>query len=519
MNFRISAMASVGACIAFVGAAGSAVAESSPSVAVTGGIVRGRNSGAGAVFVGIPFARPPVGPFRWQPPGPIEPWPGVRDATAASFDEYQPDEGWNHPMALHSSEDCLYLNVLTPGWPATGKRPVIVFVHGGGNFAGGAWEHLAKGVTLQDTGVVIVTVNYRLGIFGFFAHPGLTAESPHHASGNYALEDLVAALGWVRANIASFGGDAGNVTMMGQSAGALDICLLMASDQARGLFSKAIIESTPGLGPQQTQTLAQAEVSGSAFAAAQGCADIGSLRMVPAEALLAAAERARMRGRIDVDGWILREPPAVTFAAGRELILPMLIGTNARESSFKGTTVELRGLVSKRYGAMAQRALDLYGLSGTPQAPPVDPVLGDAGAQYLTDTTFRLPTLVLGQWHSAAGGKVWMYLFSQTPKGRGALGASHSSELSYVFGELESPPQGVEYGADDRSVSAQMQRRWANFAATGNPNGSGLTAWPPFDKREGAFLEFKGAAGSVGSRLREKYLELFLQDSTAKAGP
>jgi para-nitrobenzyl esterase len=496
-----------------------AVAASAPSAAVTGGSVHGKESGAGAIFVGIPFARPPVGPFRWQPPGPIEPWPGVRAATAASFDEYQPDEGWNHPMVVHSSEDCLYLNVLTPQWPATGRRPVIVFVHGGGNFAGGGWEHLAKGVTLQDDGVVIVTVNYRLGIFGFFAHPGLTAESPHHASGNYGLQDLVAALGWVRSNIATFGGDPGNVTMMGQSAGALDICLLMASDQAKGLFTKAIIESTPGLGPQQTQTLAQAEASGAAFAAAQGCADIGALRAVPADVLLAAAEKARLRGRIDVDGWVLREPPAVTFVAGRELGLPMLIGTNARESSFKGTTDELRGLVSARYGALAQRALDLYGLSDRAQPLRVDPVLGDAGAQYVTDTTFRLPTLLLAQWHSAAGASVWMYVFSQTPKGREALGASHSSELSYVFGELDSPPKGVEFGPGDRSVSNEMQRRWANFAATGNPDGNGLSAWSPFDSRNRAFLEFKGTGSGAGTQLREKYFELFLQDFGAKAAP
>ena len=253
-------------------------------------------------------------------------------------------------MIANSSEDCLYLNVVTPEWPASGKLPVIVYVHGGGNYAGGAWEHLAKGVTLQNAGVVVVTVNYRLGVFGFFAHPGLSAESPEHASGNYGLQDLVAALRWVKANIAQFGGDPGNVTMMGQSAGALDICVLLASDEARGFISKAIVESAPGVGAPDTPTLSQAEASGAALAERLGCADIGALRSLDAQALLAGAEKSRMRGSVDVDGWILKEPPARTYASGREAKVPMLIGTNARESSFKGTPGELRNLVNARYG-------------------------------------------------------------------------------------------------------------------------------------------------------------------------
>jgi para-nitrobenzyl esterase len=509
-------MGRLAACLALLGAVASARAGDAWTVSVTGGEIRGRSSGSGAVFVGIPFARPPVGAFRWQPPGPVEPWSGVCDATAPAFDEWQPDEGWNHPMVVHASEDCLNLNILAPSWPATRKLPVIVFVHGGGNFAGGAWEHPSKGVTLQDEGVVLVTVNYRLGIFGFFAHPGLTAESPQHASGNYGLEDLVSALAWVKGNIAAFGGDAGNVTMMGQSAGALDICLLMASERARGLFEKAIIESAPGLGPPETQTLSQAESEGVNFASALGCADIGSLRRVPAADLLAGAERAHLRGRIDVDGWMLREPPATTFSSGRESVLPMLIGTNARESSFGGTAGELRDLVLTHYGAKGERALELYGLTGSPEASEVDPVLGDAGARFLTDTTFRLPTLLVAQWHHTSGAHVWLYVFSQTPRGREAFGASHSSEMPYVFGELGAPRAGVEYGAGDRYVSSEMKRRWANFASTGDPNGPGLPAWPPYDARSRAYIEFKGSGSTVGSDLRQEYFRLFREDFEGK---
>ncbi len=515
MTIKTSAIRRAAASLILLSAAAAAAQDDAWTVPVTGGAIRGRASGAGAAFVGIPFARPPVGAFRWQPPAPVEGWSGVRDATSPAFDEYQPDEGWNRPMVLNSSEDCLNLNVLTPKWPFTGKLPVIVFVHGGGNFAGGGWEHPSVGVTLPDAGIVLVTVNYRLGIFGFFAHPGLTAESPRQASGNYALEDLVSALGWVKTNIARFGGDADNVTMMGQSAGALDICLLMASDRAKGLFSKAIVESAPGLGPPETQTLPEAEAAGSAFAASLGCADIGALRRVPAPELLAAAEKAHLRGRVDVDGWVLREPPAVTFSSGREASLPLLIGTNARESSFGGTRGELRDLVLKHYGPRADRALSLYGLASTEDSA-ADPILGDTGAQYLTDTTFRLPSALVAQWHHASGASVWVYVFSQTPRGRESHGASHSSEMPYVFGELRTPPSGVTYGESDRYVSAEMQRHWANFAATGNPNGPGLPAWPRYDNRNRAFIDFRGSGSTAGSAFRQEYFRLFREDFEGK---
>jgi len=449
----------------------------------------------------------------------VQPWAGVRDATSPSRDALQPDDGaWNRPMIANASEDCLYLNVVTPEWPASGKLPVIVFVHGGGNFAGGAWEHLAKGATLQNAGVVVVTVNYRLGVFGFFSHPGLSAESPEHASGNYGLQDLVAALRWVKANIAQFGGDSGNVTMMGQSAGALDICVLLASDEARGLISKAIVESAPGVGAPDTQTLSQAEASGTALAESLGCANIGALRSLDAQALLAGAEKAHMRGRINVDGWILKEPPARTYASGREAKVPMLIGTNARESSFKGTADELRNLVSARYGPRAHAALDLYGLADD-AAAPADPVFGDAGAQYLTDTSFRSPTSLVALWHSSAGANVWLYLFSRTPKGREAFGASHSSELGYVFGEMASPPSGVTYGPEDKRLSAEMQRYWANFAATGDPNGEGLVSWPAYSASDRAFLELRERQDRARKDLRQPFLDLFIEDYQAKLNP
>jgi para-nitrobenzyl esterase len=494
------------ALVAFAAARSAAAAPEAPIAEVTGGAIRGVPYGPGAAFLGIPFAAPPIGPLRWSPPAPVPSWPGVRDATTPPFDGWQPDEGWNHAMVIHASEDCLYLNVVTPRWPMEGQLPVIVFVHGGGNFAGGGWEHPAIGVMLQEQGLVLVTVNYRLGIFGFFSHPGLTAESPHHASGNYALMDVRAALVWVRNNISRFGGDPESVCLMGQSAGALDICLLMASPGARGLFAKAIVESSPGVGAARTPGLRAAEDQGAAIASSLGCATVEGLRAVPARDLLAAAEARHLRGGVVVDGWVLTESPAKTFAAGREARIPLVIGTNARESSFKGTEDELRKEIDDRYGALAPKAEALY---LGPDATAADPTLGDAGARYLTDTVFRLPSLLVAQWHAATGAPTWVYLFSQVPKGREGRGASHSSELAYTFGEMRSPPPGVTYGAQDRAASLEMQRLWSNFAARGDPNAAALQAWPPFDPATQTYLEILGNGSAVGHDLRAPFLALY----------
>ncbi len=501
-------MRNLRACLALAWAASASRADPTAfTVRVDSGALQGRAYGDGAVFAGIPFAAPPVGPLRWREPQPPAPWPGVRDATLPSKDEVQPEEGWNHSMLATASEDCLYLNVVTPHWPQPGKTPVIVFVHGGGNVAGGGWEHLEKNITLQDRGVVVVTVNYRLGIFGFFSHPALTAESSHHASGNYALQDLVAALAWIRANIAQFGGDPNNVTMMGQSAGALDICLLMASPVARDLFQKAIVESTPGIGAPVTQNLREAEMHGLTFARDLGCPTLDALRGVAAPALLAGAERHRKPGGVVVDGWILEESPARTFAGGRESRIPIIIGTNARESSYDGTASGLRDLISARYGTLADRALDLYGAETSGQS--VDPAFGDEGARFQTDTTFRSPSSLVAAWHSGAGAPVWLYLFNRTPKGRESVGAKHSSELAYAFGEMRNPPAGAEFGSEDARLSRQIGEYWANFARTGDPNSKENSVWPKYDGSRRAYLELR-AGGSVSKdHLRQPFLELY----------
>ena len=499
--------AGAGACLALAAFVRGESEVPRPTAEVTGGAIRGRSYGSGAAFVGIPFAAPPIGELRWKPPAPVVPWSGVREASAPSFDAYQPDEGWNHPMVVHASEDCLYLNVVTPRWPMKDRLPVVVFIHGGGNFAGGGWEHPAIGVTLQEQGLVLVTINYRLGIFGFFSHPGLTAESPHHASGNYGLMDEIAALRWVRENIGRFGGDPEKVAVMGQSAGALDILLLMASPGARGLFGRAMVESAPGVGAARPQDLAEAEKRGAGFAESLGCASIGALRSLPPGDLLAAAEKSHLRGTVGVDGWVLTEAPAVTFASGREARIPVVIGTNARESSFKGTPDELRAAIADRYGSLAPEAEALY-LGPKPRDD--SPSFGDPGAQFLTDSVFRLPTLLVAQWHAASGAPTWLYLVDQVPTGREQIGASHSSEIAYALGEMDSPtPPGVAYGPEDRAASAEMSRRWAAFAATGDPDAAGWPSWPRFNTAQGTYLVLRGSGSMVARHLRAPYLDLF----------
>jgi para-nitrobenzyl esterase len=256
-----------------------------------------------------------------------------------------------------------------------------------------------------------------------------------------------------------------------------------------------------------TQTLAEAEMHGLAFARDLGCASLDALRSVAAADVLAAAERHRMRGGVVVDGWILGESPARTFAGGRESRIPLIIGTNAREASYAGSESSLRELISARYGTLAARALDLYGSEATGE--PVDPALGDEGARYLTDTTFRSPSSLVAEWHSGAGAPVWLYLFSRVPKGREVVGAAHSSELAYAFGEMRDPPKGVEFGVEDAQVSWQIGRYWANFARTGDPNAAGNRSWPNYDGSRRAYLELRTGEGVARDNLREPFYELF----------
>jgi para-nitrobenzyl esterase len=490
-----------------------------PEVAVSGGLIRGHAvDKGGAVFKGIPFAQPPGGDLRWREPAPVKAWRGVRETIAFGAPCAQNAGG---KMQEGSSEDCLFLNVWAPEWPAGGRKPVMVWFHGGGNYAGTASGNNFDGESLARHGVVVVTVNYRLSVFGFFAHPELTKESPHHASGNYGLMDQIAALKWVRDNIAKFGGDPANVTIFGQSAGAVDVNVLMASPPAKGLFHRVIAESgtvtrvpddatmrMTGLGAvmgprsgdtySDALTLAEAEKAGEQ----NFPGTLKQLRALPAAELLKTTAAPRMSigpaNGIIVDGWIFPKPPAEVFARGEQQRVPLLIGNNSRERTPQTTTEELSKAVDAMYGPFASRAFALY----TASAP--DPLYGSSGAQWVVDTMYRCPVVVQLNWHAAAGNAGYEYQFDRAAPGREAAGATHGAEVSYVFGNL-----GTNFAGPDRDISATMQQYWTNFAKTGDPNGGNLPKWPKFDAAARGFIEFTDNGPVAREGLRRPFCDLY----------
>lgn len=318
-------------------------AQPGPIAATQQGKVLGQLARDGSTtFQSIPYARPPVGQLRWRDPELPPPWSGLRDGTKPAPACMQGDWKWNAEAAKNASEDCLYLNIATPSWPPTQKLPVIFWIHGGANYNGSG---RLRDQTLTRHGVVLVSINYRLGVFGFLAHPDLTHESQHASSGNYAILDQIAALDWVRQNIAAFGGDASNITIAGQSAGAIDVGALALSPLGRGLFEKAIDESGGPIMPQPIlATLSQAEAVGKDFATSVG-ADIAQLRSMSAQQILAATIRftapdaegvpTRPSPSLSQDGWTLPEQPAALVQEGK-VTVPLLIGSNVQEFPLHG---------------------------------------------------------------------------------------------------------------------------------------------------------------------------------------
>jgi para-nitrobenzyl esterase len=488
-----------------------------PETAITGGQIQGSVlERGGAVFKGIPFAQPPVEALRWREPQPVKPWVGVRAATSFGAPCAQ-NSGNGRGMLETSREDCLFLNVWTPEWPPRARKPVMFWIHGGGNYAGTAGSPNFDGESLARHGVVLVSANYRLTAFGFFAHPELTRESAHHASGNYGLMDQIAALQWVRANIARFGGDPTNVTIFGQSAGAVDATVLMTSPLAKGLFHKVIAESgtvtrnpdaatlaMTALGPvmsvksgdvsySDAPFLAEAEKNGEDLIAG----NLVQLRTMPAADILKATGSPHKSigpaNGIVVDGWVLPRAPAEVFAAGHEHRVPLLAGNNARERTPPRTTPEdLSKAMEAMYGPLASRAAALY---ITP-----DPMYGDATAQWVVDTMYRCPVVAELSWHTAAGNPSWEYQFDRAPAGREALGAVHGAEVPYVFGTLNSPAEA------DRRISAAMQEYWTNFAKTDNPG------WRAFTEPARFYIEFTGDGPLTADGLRAPFCSLYIEN-------
>jgi para-nitrobenzyl esterase len=451
--------------------------------------VRGTDPGV-RVYKGIPYAAPPVGDLRWRSPQPAHPWEGVRKA-----DEFAPGciqdlarsrPPWTEEF-MHQggvSEDCLYLNVWTTAEDAVARHPVLVYLHGGGFGEGSGSVAVYDGDALARKGLVVVTVNYRLGVLGFLAHPELTAESEHAASGNYGLLDQVAALRWVRDNVAVFGGDPDNVTIAGQSAGAIAVYLLTASPIATGLFHRAIVESGPGglaaFGLTSSSALArplsEAEAGGSEFAPVKGAASLAKLRaMSPAELIAGAAP---MRFGPVIDGYFLPRDVATIYAEGAQNDVPLLTGFNADEGSAfpgygKATVDGFRKLATERYGESADAFLALYRAATDDEA-------GDALKASLRDAAAVALERLAAERARTAKTDAYLYYFERAipwPE-HPEFGAFHTGEVPYVFDNLRRLDRPWE--AVDRQLADAVSWYWVNFATRGDPNGDGLPAWPTF---------------------------------------
>ncbi len=435
------------------------------------------------VYGGIPFAAPPLGDLRWRPPQPPAPWQGVRPAGKFSDDCMQtpyPAGSMYHTEARPMSEDCLYLNVWTAAKSAGERRPVMVWIHGGSLTRGSGATPGYNGEELARKGVVLVTINYRLGVFGFLAHPELTKESAHHSSGNYGFLDQLAALQWVHRNIAQFGGDPARVTVFGESAGSWSVNVMVASPLAKGLFQRAIGES--GASFARTAKLARMEEGGVKIAQSAGADSLSALRAKPAEELV------KIQGgfAVMVDGWVLPKDVHAIFAAGRQNDVPLVIGSNADEGtaftppSIKAESVRER---AKDFGGMMDAFLKLYPAGSDDEARA-------SAAAAIRDQVFGWEMRTWARMHTATGkSKVYLYYFSRVPPGPGSAryGAYHGAEIPYVFHNLN--PGRRPWEDVDRALADTISSYWVNFATTGDPNGTGLPEWPAYREKSDLALE------------------------------
>jgi para-nitrobenzyl esterase len=449
-------------------------------VRTVSGTVEGTGPQASGVreFIGIPYAEPPVGKLRWAAPQPARKWTGVRQTT------------WFGPrcmqLAVFSdmvfrsnaiSEDCLYLNIWTPAKSASEKLPVLVYFYGGGFVAGDGSEPRYDGESLAAKGIVTVTVNYRLGVFGFLSLPDLTKESPHHASGNYGLLDQNAALHWVQRNIAGFGGDPRKITIGGESAGSISVSALMASPLSKDLIAGAIGESGSMLGARAPVPLAKAEEWGMEFAAALGASDIASMRAAPAGKLLEAAGKPGTRGFGPIiDGYFLPDSPTAIYAAGKQAHVPLLAGWNSEEANARAvlgkedpTPENFRSAVERLYKEHAGEVLKEYAAGDNEAA--LQSATDLASDRFIAYSTWKWIDMA-----GAPGGKpVYRYFFAKPRPGM--HGAVHSAEIEYALGNLATNKV-YDWTPDDYKVSSLMEDYFANFVKSGDPNGAGLPEWP-----------------------------------------
>jgi para-nitrobenzyl esterase len=512
-------------------------------------------------FKGIPFAAPPVGDLRWKEPQPVKKWTGTRNADQFGAACMQRAGGDYWHRGAGTSEDCLFLNVWTPA-KSGDKLPVLLYIFGGGFVNGEGSEPRYDGESMARRGIVAVSINYRLGIFGFMAHPDLSKESAHHASGNYGLLDQVAALKWVRQNIAAFGGDPTRVTIAGESAGSISVSALMASPLSKGLIAGAIGESGALISTLPPRSLADTEKDGVKFAEIAGAKSIAELRALTADRIMELIPPAGGRGggrgsdaasggppaapalsfTPNIDGYFLAKPLTEIFQAGEQAKVPLLAGTNSEEQNGRSVlgqneaTVEgFRAAIQRLYGDNADRVLKVYAPATPEEAMQAATDL--ATARFIAHGTWKWTEL-----QAANGGKpVYRYFYTKVRpatipgrgpapaagagrgaagegrgagfgRGRGApaapRGAGHSVEIQYAMGNLDLDDR-YAWDADDRRVSETMQSYFANFIKTGNPNGPGLPEWPAYNAKTGYLRERIGVeTKSEPEPDRERYQAL-----------
>ena len=496
-----------------------------PVVTVKNGQLRGVfdiNTGIRS-FKGIPYAQPPVGNLRWKEPRPAENWKGVKHAYHFSHMPMQKKIFSDMIFRADTmSEDCLYLNVWTPA-RSNLKLPVLVYFYGGGFVGGDGSESRYDGESLAQKGIVTVTISYRLGIFGFFSHPDLTKESPHHASGNYGLLDQNAALKWVKANIAAFGGDPSKITIAGESAGSISVFAQMASPLSKNQIAGAIGESGAMINPTfPTVSLAEGEKSGVAFTQKADAGAVADLRAIPAAQLLDMASKpGAWHLAATIDGYFFPEIPEKIFEKGEQAHVPLLVGWNSAEIPYQALTggdmptpENYEAKLKHQFGNNAEEIFKLY--PGVNQDDVIKSATALASDRFIVYSTWKWADL-----QATTGGKpVYRYLFScprppmVTPENHDSkmpaamVGASHASEIEFALGNLSSDKV-YAWTPDDYKVSATMESYFANFIKTGNPNGSNLPKWIPLVKGStGDFININVNTTLEKETTRDRYLFL-----------
>jgi para-nitrobenzyl esterase len=487
-------------------------------VKVETGVVKGAVDNGVAAFKGIPFAAPPVGALRWKAPQPAPHWKGVREAV--EFGPRCMQGPIYNDMVFRDkgpSEDCLYLNVWTAAASAKARLPVMVWIYGGGYAAGATSEPRQDGENLAHKGVVVVSMNYRLNVFGFFSHPELAQESGHDSAGNYGLLDQVAALQWVRKNIARFGGDPAKVTIFGESAGSFSVSALMASPLAQGLFHRAIGESGSFCGDVlDLKPLSESEAADAKFAESIGAHSLADLRAKPAAELLDAAVKQKdLWFSPNVDGYFLPQTVREIYASGKQSRVPLLAGWNRDEGGYGSifekdapTAANFVAFAHKRFGDKADEFLKLYPADTDEQAKRSAQDL--AGDQFIAFSTWKW----LEMQGPTGNSTLYRYEFDDAPPApvnaeatggdAAPRGAYHSAEIEFVFGVLAS--KNLPWRPEDKALSDLMSSYWSNFARNGDPNGAGLPPWPAYNSQgRYAVMHLDASSHEAPDDHRERY--------------